>query len=146
MLLVGLLPFLVYGKVFHCMHDELPPIVIPQHLRLFEAALTDTWQSPAGGQPFRVFFDTTYLENPTPGVTCTSSSDVVTHSGRTWQCREEDMFGTDKKNAVIDTLENLRLFMLDLMKVVPVESQVADPAFQLYSYGGLYNQIGRAHV
>jgi hypothetical protein len=50
------------------------------------------------------------------------------------------MYGDDKKNAAIGTFENLRLFILNLMKVVPVESQTATPAFSLYASGG-YNNI-----
>jgi hypothetical protein len=106
-----------FSHIYKCNHDDLQllvPIVDPllaeerPKVRLLAR------------QRIRMFINTYYIDNIVSSVTCTASGQYKSWGGGTYACTSDDVMTVAKKHALLESLENLKEYVQDVISVDPV--------------------------
>jgi hypothetical protein len=130
-MLLSVLPVLATPNLITCNHDAYQRTVLVDAPK-FRRTMASDWQDPASGSPFRIFYDTTYVTSINNSLSCSQSGQQITWNGVRYTCTEDDIMTDAKRQVLIGTLENVRLYLQALLRVIPVDRLTATPAFPFY--------------
>jgi hypothetical protein len=122
---------LAASRILHCGHHQFQHKLNVTVAKGTHRLLDSAWSDPAQGSPIRVHFDTSYVETLDSSVSCISAGSTVTWDSYSYTCTAADVFTADQKAALLATLSNVATYASTLLKVVPVETLISDPQFQI---------------
>lgn len=138
-----LLLFLINHFIHNCTYDENMaslPIYYSEvyHKRTLRE---ESWEN------IRIHFDYRYMDGTiNNGKTCYQNGASVTYNGVTYTCTQDDVLTTQKAQAAKQTMENVRIYLQKLLKVIPLTKSITVRDYFSYTKYNLPYSVSNADL